>query len=187
MKMPYRTLILAFVLLFTGLPVVAGAATFTVSTNGFADDALLPADMGFDKNDAGGHSCGGVNRAPGFSWANPPDKTASYAIIIVDPGGAGGAGVNHWVTYNIPFSVTGISTADIAAAKYTPGRGSGDLVGYRGPCPGIGDAPHHYDVLLFALDTAPALAAGLDRDGLLGAMKGHILHVTTTSFRFQRM
>jgi Raf kinase inhibitor-like YbhB/YbcL family protein len=186
MKMTYRLLIVAFVLLFTGLPVAADAAAFTITTSGFADNALLPADMAFDKNDARGHSCGGVNKAPGWTWSNEPAKTASFAILVVDPGGQAGAGVNHWVEYNIPASATGISTADIAAVKYTNGRGTGDFTSYRGPCPAIGDAPHHYDVLLIALDAPPTFAPGLDKDGLVAAIKGHVLAVTTTTFRFAR-
>jgi hypothetical protein len=31
------------------------------------------------------------------------------------------------------------------------------------------------------------MAAGLDHDGVLAAIKGHILGTTTTVFRFQRM
>src|ERR1700735_3480196 len=97
MKMPNRMLVMALAVLFTSLPLIAGAAAFTIVTSGFADNALLPADMGFDKNDAGGHSCGGVNKAPGWTWSNAPEKTASFAILMVDPGGQAGAGVNHWV------------------------------------------------------------------------------------------
>jgi Raf kinase inhibitor-like YbhB/YbcL family protein len=186
MKMTYRLLVVALAVLFTSLPLSANAAAFTITTNGFADNALLPADMGFDKNDAGGHSCGGVNKAPGWTWSNAPGKTASFAILIVDPGGQAGAGVNHWVEYNIPASATGISTADIAAVKYTNGTGTGDLATYRGPCPAVGDAPHHYDVLLIALDAPPTFAPGLDKDGLVALMKGHVLGVTTTTFRFAR-
>ena len=181
----YRMLVLAFAVLFASLPVAANAAGFVISANGMADNAMLSKDMGFDKASSEGRPCGGVNRAPGFTWANPPDKTQSYAILEVDPDGRAGLGVNHWVIYNIPASATGINTAEIAAGKYTPGRGTGDLVGYRGPCPPLGDAPHHYIVTLFALDAPPAFPAGLDHDGVLAAMKGHVLGATTTIMRFQ--
>jgi Raf kinase inhibitor-like YbhB/YbcL family protein len=187
MQTTYRMLILAVAVLFTGLPLAANAAGFVISANGIADNAMLTPDMGYDKLDASGvRSCGGVNKAPGFSWSNPPDKTQSYAILEVDPDGRAGLGVNHWVIYNIPVSASGISTADIAAGKYTTGRGTGDLVRYRGPCPPPGDSPHHYIVTLFALDSAPAFPDGLDHDGVVAAMKGHVLGATTTIMRFQR-
>jgi Raf kinase inhibitor-like YbhB/YbcL family protein len=187
MKIAYRVLILALAVFFAGVPAIANATGFAISTNGYADNALLPASDGYDKTSADNKSCGGTNHAPGFSWVNAPPNTQSFAILEVDPDGHGGLGVNHWVIYNIPGTATGISSADIAAAKFTPGRGSGDLVGYRGPCPPIGDAAHHYIVQLLAIGAPPALAPGLDHDGVLAAIKGHILGATTTVFRFQRM
>jgi Raf kinase inhibitor-like YbhB/YbcL family protein len=179
-------LVLVFALLFASVPLAAGAAGFALTAAGMADDALMSSDMGFNKTDAKGVSCGGVNRAPSLSWSSAPAGTQSYAILEVDPSGASGAGVNHWVIYNIPASATGISSAEIADAKYTPGRGTGDLVGYRGPCPPIGDLPHHYVFTLFALDLPPSFAPSLDHDGVLAAVKGHVLATTTFVARFER-
>jgi Raf kinase inhibitor-like YbhB/YbcL family protein len=187
MQTTYRMLILALAVLFMSLPVAANAAGFVISANGMADDAMLTPDMAFDQMDASNvRSCGGVNKGPTLAWANPPAKTESYAILEVDPDGRAGLGVNHWVIYNIPVSASGISTADIAAGKYTTGRGTGDLTRYRGPCPPPGDSPHHYIFTLFALDAPPAMAPGLDHDGVVAAMKGHVLGATTTILRFER-
>jgi Raf kinase inhibitor-like YbhB/YbcL family protein len=179
-------LVLVFALLFASVPVAAGAAGFALNAAGMADDAMMSSDMLFNKSDAKGVSCGGVNRAPSLSWSSAPAGTQSYVILETDPSGAGGAGVNHWVLYNIPASATGISGAEVAEGKYTPGRGSGDLVGYRGPCPPIGDLPHHYVYTLLALDLSPALATGLDHDGVLAAVKGHVLATTTFVARAER-
>jgi Raf kinase inhibitor-like YbhB/YbcL family protein len=184
---PSRLLVFGFALLFASLPAAANAAGFAITAAGMADDAVMATDMAFNKADGKGVPCGGTNRAPSLTWSGAPANTASYAILEVDPGGAGGAGVNHWVIYNIPASATGISGAEVADGKYTPGRGSGDLVGYRGPCPPIGDLPHHYVFTLLALDAPPTFAAGLDHDGLLAAMKGHVLGTTSLVTRFQRM
>jgi hypothetical protein len=178
---------LAALLALAGSPLTAQAAGFAVSAIGLPDNALLPKDMGYDKMSSDGvHPCGGVNRAPGLTWTNVPAGAQSFAILEVDPDGAGGQGVNHWVIYNIPGNVTSISTGDVAAAKYTPGRGTGDLVGYRGPCPPIGDAPHHYVFTLYALSSPPTLPAGLDRAGVFAAMKGNIVGATTTILRYAR-
>jgi Raf kinase inhibitor-like YbhB/YbcL family protein len=187
MKIAYRVLILALAVFFAGVPAIANAAGFAISTDGYADDALLPASDGYDKLSGDNKPCGGTNHAPGFSWINAPANTQSFAILEVDPDGRGGLGVNHWVIYNIPGTAIGISTADIAGGKFTPGRGTGDFVGYKGPCPPIGDAAHHYIVTLLAIGAPPTLAAGLDHDGVVAAIKGHILGATTTVFRFQRM
>ena len=188
MKISFGLALVAVAFLFAGLPAAAGAAGFTITTDGLADNAMLPKADAYDKMSADHvHPCGGVNHAPGFAWANVPAKTQSFAILEVDRDGRLGLGVNHWVIYNIPAAATGISSAEIAAGKYTPGRGTGNLVGYRGPCPPAGDAPHHYIVQLFASDLPPALPAGLDHDGVMAAMKGHVLHTATTIMRYQSL
>jgi len=163
----------------------AFAAPFTLSANGMADNAMLPKEDGFDKTSTTGTPCGGKNIAPGFAWTNPPAGTQSYALMMFDPDGRGGLGVSHWVLYNLPATVASLSTADVAANKYTVGRGTGDLVAYRGPCPPPGDAPHHYVLTIYATDLPATLPAGLDRDGLLKAITGHVKGATTTIMRYQ--
>jgi Raf kinase inhibitor-like YbhB/YbcL family protein len=166
-------------------PVRALAAPFTLFAQGLADNELIPVEDGYDLSSSTGTKCDGKNHAPGFDWVNPPAGTQSFAIMMFDPDGRGGLGVSHWVLYNVPPTVNALNSADIAAKKYTVGRGTGDLVAYRGPCPPHGDAPHHYVITIYALDLAPSLAAGLDRDGLFKAMTGHIKGATTTVMRFQ--
>lgn len=122
MKISHRLLVLAFALVFASAPLAANAAGFTVTSNGLADNAMMPDEMRGSAPDANKVSCGGTDKAPGVSWANPPAKTESYAILEVDPDGRAGLGVNHWVLYNIPVSATGINTADVAAGKYTQGK-----------------------------------------------------------------
>jgi Raf kinase inhibitor-like YbhB/YbcL family protein len=187
MKNINRLLATAFALALATAPLAANAAGFALSANGLADDGMLSKDMAFDKTSTDGRNrpCGGMNRAPGFTWTNAPAGTQSFAILEVDPDGGAGRGVNHWVIYNIPGSATSISPEEIAAGKYTPGRGTGDLVGYRGPCPAPGDAPHHFVVTIYALSAPPAFPAGLDRDGVMAAMQGKVLGATTTVMRYQ--
>jgi hypothetical protein len=180
-----RKLIFAFIIAITATTVSAMAAPFILSTNGLADNAMMPKEDGYDKTSATGLPCSGTNHAPGFSWANPPAGTQSFAVLMFDPDGRAGLGVSHWVLYNVPGTVLSIPTADIAANKYTVGRGTGDLVSYRGPCPPAGDAPHHYVVTIYALDLPPTLPVGLDRDGVFKAMTGHIKGATTTIMRYQ--
>ena len=186
MKYIDRLLCAAFVLALTSAPLAANAASFALSATGLADNAMLTKDMAFDKMSSDGvHACGGMNKPPSFAWTNAPAGTQSFAILESDPDGGGGRGVNHLVEYNIPGSASAITSAEIAAGKYTPGRSSGDLVGYRGPCPPIGDAPHHYIVTIYALSSAPALPAGLDRDGVMAAIQKTLLAATTTVLRYQ--
>jgi Raf kinase inhibitor-like YbhB/YbcL family protein len=100
---------------------------------------------------------------------------------MFDPEGRGGLGVSHWVLYNVPASVTSLGRGDGSGsgAKYTPGKNQADQLGYRGPCPGMSDAPHHYTIEIYALDLPPALPAGLDRAGFMSAITGHTLGSAT--------
>jgi phosphatidylethanolamine-binding protein len=44
---------------------------------------------------------GGVGEkvSPQLSWAGVPEGTKSFAILMEDPGGRGGAGVHHWASH----------------------------------------------------------------------------------------
>lgn len=162
--------------LLVAAPAAADAA-FALAATGLPDNALLAQDAGCTRD-------GGTNHAPGFSWSGTPAGTLSFAIIGTDPDGGKGKGAVHVVLYNIPGTVSSINSAQIASHAYTAGP-LNDAAGYRGPCPPAGDAPHHYIITIYALDIAPALPAGLDRDGLMKALDGHSLEATTTILRYQ--
>ena len=55
------------------------------------------------------------------------------------------------------------------------GRNTRGSLGYFGPRPPVGDAPHHYHFQVFALDAVLPLGFGADRDQLLKAIQGHVL------------
>ncbi len=59
-------------------------------------------------------NCVGENVSPQLSWVNPPAGTKSFALLMVDPEGRGGAGVNHWVAYGIPADVTGFAEGEVS-------------------------------------------------------------------------
>jgi Raf kinase inhibitor-like YbhB/YbcL family protein len=48
-------------------------------------------------------------------------------------------------------------------------------IGYRGPMPPVSHGPHHYHFKLYALRAPLDVKPGLDKDGLLKAMQGHVL------------
>ena len=91
-------------LAFTGL--VAGCTgmspgtgkAFTgmrVTSSAFGDNGVIPSDH------AGAGDCGGRNVSLPVAWSNLPAKTKSVAVLVLDPDGAAGLGVSHWVAYNI--------------------------------------------------------------------------------------
>jgi Raf kinase inhibitor-like YbhB/YbcL family protein len=182
----YRRWIATVATIILAAPSIALAAPFTLSAKGMADNDMLPVDAGFDKMSGdGSRQCGGKNIAPGFAWSNPPSGTQSFALLMFDPDGRRGLGVSHWVLYNVPADVQSLSTADVAANKYTVGLRANGKAAYEGPCPPLGDAPHHYMLTIYALDLPPTLAAGLDRDALLKAMTDHIKGATSVIMRYQ--
>ena len=161
---------------------VYASAAFAVASPGMADGGTLDSSHAASAN-----NCGGGNVTPALQWRNVPAGTKSFAVTIFDPDGAQGLGVVHWVQYGIAASTTGL----VAGGATPPGSIAGTNVtggtGYHGPCPPVGEVPHHYIAQVYALDLPPdALPAGLTRDALLAAIKDHVIAATSTVLRYGR-
>jgi Raf kinase inhibitor-like YbhB/YbcL family protein len=74
---------------------------------------------------------------------------------MYDPDAPTGSGWWHWVMYNIPANVTGLPAGAGTGRNAPRGSAQGNTdfgsKGYGGPCPPVGDAPHHYHFKVFAL------------------------------------
>jgi len=137
------------------LPAVAFAAgSFTLSSAEIKPGATI-ADAQIFK----GFGCEGGNVSPSLAWNNAPAGTKSFALTVYDPDAPTGSGWWHWVVYNIPSSVTKLAAGagDPKKNLLPPGAVQGNTdfgaPGYGGPCPPVGDKPHHYHFTIFALDT----------------------------------
>ena len=102
-----------------------------------------------------GMGCNGQNISPALEWSNVPAGTKSFAVTMYDPDAPTGSGWWHWVMYNIPASTTGL-VAGAGNGRNAPSgsaQGTTDFGtrGYGGPCPPVGDKPHHYHLTVFAL------------------------------------
>ena len=102
-----------------------------------------------------GMGCTGQNISPALEWANAPAGTKSFAVTAYDPDAPTGSGWWHWVMYNIPANVTSLA-AGAGGGRNAPrgsaqGRTDFGSKGYGGPCPPVGDKPHHYHFKVFAL------------------------------------
>ncbi len=158
------------------------ADAFELSSPGVPDGGVLPAIHAGNQN-----NCGGGNVSPALQWRNAPASTRSFAVTIFDPDGAKGLGVVHWVMYGIPASTNSLTAGGEPPAGAHEGLNVSGQAAYRGPCPPVGEIPHHYVVQIYALDLAPdALTAGLTRDALHAAIKNHVLANTSTVMRFGR-
>ena len=85
-------------------------------------------------NDPQNPNCVGENISPQLSWINPPAGTKSFAFLMIDPEGRGGAGVNHWVAYGIPSDITGFAEGEVSkeSAKYVGGKSRQGVGRYSG-------------------------------------------------------
>jgi Raf kinase inhibitor-like YbhB/YbcL family protein len=115
---------------------------------------------------------GGVQ--PGFTFANAPDETQTYAIILHDLDVAlmGGTGdVLHWMAWNIPASAKGIPEGKLPDGAVQGNNITGQP-GYMGPGAPFGPRYHHYVFELYALNAKLDLPATATREQLLAAMQG---------------
>jgi Raf kinase inhibitor-like YbhB/YbcL family protein len=162
-----------------GAPSANAQGVFTLSSTGFKDGERLPSK--FAGNNKSNPNCVGENVSPALSWANPPEGTKSYALLMFDTDGRPPGGVSHWVAYGIPLSVTGLAEGEAAKPnqKYVGGQGSMKLPTYVGPCTPPGP-PHHYIFTLMATDLEPnAFKEGMTREELLKALDGHAKAATS--------
>jgi Raf kinase inhibitor-like YbhB/YbcL family protein len=151
------------------LAVTGGAKAadpFALSSTTFKDGQMMPRKVA--NNIAANPNCVGENVSPQLSWTGVPDGTKSFAIMMVDPEGRGGAGVNHWVAYGIPASITSFAEGELSklSDKYVGGKSTQGVGFYSGPCTPPG-SPHHYTFVIVATDLDPKeLPPGLTREEL---------------------
>ena len=142
------------------------ADPFTLSSTTFKDGQMMPRKVA--NNLPTNPNCVGENVSPQLSWTGVPDGTKSFAIMMVDPEGRGGAGVNHWVAYGIPASITSFAEGELSklSDKYVGGKSTQGVGFYSGPCTPPG-SPHHYTFVIVATDLDPKeLPPGLTREEL---------------------
>jgi len=155
-----------------------------VSSESFADSAPIPKMYSHNATAADGSQCGGSGVSPQITWSKLPANTKSVAILMYDPEGGNGLGVSHWVTYNIPAERGQLKQGDHGV---TLGKNVSGAEAYRGPCPPVGQTPHHYTITVIATDIPPnTLPAGMTREELMAALKGHALEAQSVVGRFGR-
>jgi Raf kinase inhibitor-like YbhB/YbcL family protein len=145
------------------------SGTFHILSNAFKDGDSIPAI----------YTCDSSNISPELHWNNPFKNAVTFALIVDDPDAPMGTWV-HWVLYNIPVTDTVLNEHTSKDTALSNGAEQGipsfGKPGYGGPCPPSG--VHHYHFKLYALDAKIPFPAGLGKNRLLDAMKGHILAET---------
>ena len=148
----------------------AAADPFALTSTTFKDGQLMPRKVA--NANPQNPNCVGQNVSPQLSWSGVPEGTRSFAILMEDPEGRGGAGVHHWVAYGIPPSVTSFAEGEVtkASEKYVGGKSTQGVGNYSGPCTPPG-TPHHYTFVVIATDLDPKeLPPGLTREEFLAKL-----------------
>lgn len=162
-SVPYKRTILAGLALFASA--LCGQQTkpmtLHVSSSAFSEGKSIPEK----------YTCDGQNVSPPLTWNGAPANTSSFAVIADDPDAPSGT-FTHWVLYNLPADVTELKEASSGGGQ----EGANDFrrKGYGGPCPPPGGA-HRYFFRVYALDRGSLGSAGLSKQDVTAAMKGHIL------------
>ena len=110
-------------------------------------------------------------------------------MVTFDTSAGHGRGFTHWVAYGIAPSVTTLPPGfgSQVSPAFTGGANDAGTHLYYGPCPPVGDPPHHYVFTAYALDLAPGrLAPGLTRAALVRVIAAHTLaqaQITGTYYR----
>ena len=155
---------------------------FSITSSAFNPGSPIPVKYTADGNDV----------SPPLSFSFLPQGTQELALICDDPDAPTPEPWVHWIIYNIPDDAVGL-LEDIKKSATVPqppgaqqGKNSWSTTGYRGPAPPPAHGVHHYHFKLYALDAQLILAAGLDKNALLAAIKDHILAETELVGTFQR-
>lgn len=162
-------------------------ATMKLVSPAFSHNEVIPVQ----------YTCDGANISPALAWADSPQGTESFALIVDDPDAPVKIWV-HWIVFNIPATVDHIVENEGAEGQevaFMQGTTDFKTQKWSGPCPprpslkaseGTASGTHHYHFTLYALDTMLDLPAGATKEQLLSAMHGHILEQTTLIGTYQR-
>ncbi len=129
-------------------------------------------------------TCDGRNVSPPLNWSAVPEGTAALALIVDDPDAPRGT-FAHWVVFNLPPDLNGLSeavepgsalgsVAGAGASEPVQGTNGFNNVGYDGPCPPEGST-HRYVFHLYALDQPLNFDSSATREQMLEAIEGHVL------------
>jgi Raf kinase inhibitor-like YbhB/YbcL family protein len=160
----------------------AAPTPFTLRSPDFADGGRLPSWTEFGGAYASEAGCSGRNLSPTLEWSGAPAGTEGYALFVHDVDAPQSWGWTHWITYNIPGSVSRLPRGDDTA--YTSGTTDWQTnaipqVGWGGPCPPADGETHHYVFTLYALSTADISTAGLDYTDLMNTIAPYVLGATS--------
>jgi Raf kinase inhibitor-like YbhB/YbcL family protein len=103
-------------------------------------------------------TCDGRETSPFVRIARVPHGTQELVLVLSDPDAPGGR-FTHWAVAGIP-PATRLVPAGRLPAGAVQGRNDKGGKGYASPCPPRGDAPHRYQLVVYALAGRSGIDAG---------------------------
>jgi Raf kinase inhibitor-like YbhB/YbcL family protein len=97
---------------------------------------------------------------------------------MYDPDAPTGSGFWHWVIVDIPATVkelkqgAGDIKSNFAPAGSLQSINDTGYAGYQGPCPGDGEAAHHYVITVYALKTTKLGTTAASTAAITGFLLG---------------
>ncbi|WP_433231713.1 YbhB/YbcL family Raf kinase inhibitor-like protein [Actinomadura formosensis] len=146
----------------------------TLGSPEFADDGPIPA----------AHSRRAGDASPALRWSGVPAAAVELALTCEDPDAPGGTFV-HWMLAGIPRDLDGLATR-VEDPRIARGRNDFGDLGYGGPHPPPGDAPHRYVFTLYALRPPSGLTSGFTSADMRAALKGKVLATATLTGTYAR-
>jgi Raf kinase inhibitor-like YbhB/YbcL family protein len=160
-----RALLLLFLIVFNGA--LQAKQPLELHSPVFQDAGKIPTK----------YSCQGRNISPALTWANKPNHTKSYVLLMIDYDAQRNVGfpIVHWIAYNIPAESNHLEEG----ALVETGLNGYGKKGYIGMCP-----PFHsiqqYSFFLFALNIASLKAPKNPTiKQVITAIKGHVIEQST--------
>lgn len=123
---------------------------------------------------------GQMGVSPALSWTNVPMGTAEFVLLMQDPepvrpAGSVSGNITHWMVAKIPATTTSLPEGAGAAQATTLPSGARVIQAYRGPGAPPTGPPHHYTLILYALNAPLELGDNADRAAVEAAMEGKVL------------
>ncbi len=129
--------------------------------------------------------CRGKNHVPSIRWSDAPAGTHGYAVTVYDPDASGGWW--HWIVVDIPASSHQLGGSTRLPQGALALRNSFGQSGWDGPCPPVGDPPHHYVFTVHALDSnTSGLAADATPVQAMAAIHAHTLAAASVVYTYGR-
>ena len=112
----------------------------------------------------------GDNIQPAIGWAEFPLETITFVLMVDDADAPGGVW-NHWIVYNIPYTVTEFQEnqwqGKVACNSYGEQR-------WLGPFP-ANTLNHQYEFKMYALNASLDLSTAMDSKAIMAEAQHHVI------------